>query len=53
LQSSAHNKEEHKPTDTCLKDKKMCVKNEMLPDGDLLLAVAGGDSDEETAEYRW
>ncbi|KAH9952598.1 hypothetical protein BC827DRAFT_1274406 [Russula dissimulans] len=53
LISSADNKEEHELMDTCLKDKKLCVKNEMLPDGDLLLTVAGGDLDEETAEYRW
>ncbi|KAN0139840.1 SSrecog domain containing protein [Lactarius tabidus] len=41
------NKEEHEPTDTYLKDKKVRVKNEMVPDGDLLLAAAGEDSDEE------
>jgi structure-specific recognition protein 1 len=41
------NKEEHELTDTYLKDKKVRVKNEMVPDGDLLLAAAGDDSDEE------
>ncbi|KAH9969560.1 structure-specific recognition protein-domain-containing protein [Russula dissimulans] len=41
------NKEEHEPTDAYLKDKKVRVKNEMLPEGDLLLAAAGDDSDEE------
>ena len=41
------NKEEHELTDTFLKDKKVRVKNEMVPDGDLLLAAAGDDSDEE------
>ncbi|KAH9042164.1 SSrecog-domain-containing protein [Lactarius pseudohatsudake] len=41
------NKEEHEPTDAYLKDKKVRVKNEMVPDGDLLLAAAGADSDEE------
>jgi hypothetical protein len=41
------NKEEHEPTDGYLKDKKVRVKNEMVPDGDLLLAAAGDDSDEE------
>jgi len=41
------NKEEHEPTDTYLKEKKVRVKNEMVPDGDLLLAAAGDDSDEE------
>jgi len=40
------NKEEHELTDTFLKDKKVRVKNEMVPDGDLLLAAAGDDSDE-------
>jgi structure-specific recognition protein 1 len=40
------NKEEHEPTDAYLKDKKVRVKNEMVPDGDLL-AAAGDDSDEE------
>jgi len=34
-------------TDTFLKDKKVRVKNKMVPDGDLLLAAAGDDSDEE------
>ncbi|KAI0300315.1 structure-specific recognition protein-domain-containing protein [Russula brevipes] len=41
------NKEEHEPTDAYLKDKKVRVKNEMVPDGDLLLAAAVDDSDEE------
>jgi structure-specific recognition protein 1 len=41
------NKEEHEPTDAYLKDKKVRVKNEMVPDGDLLLAAARDDSDEE------
>ncbi|KAI0004552.1 structure-specific recognition protein-domain-containing protein [Russula compacta] len=41
------NKEEHEPTDAYLKDKKVRVKNEMVPDGDLLLAAAGDESDEE------
>jgi len=41
------NKEEHELTDAYLKDKKVRVKNEMVPDGDLLLAAAGDDSDEE------
>jgi structure-specific recognition protein 1 len=41
------NKEEHELTDTYLKDKKVRVKNEMVPDGDLLLAAAVDDSDEE------
>ena len=41
------NEEEHEVTDTFLKDKKVRVKNEMVPDGDLLLVAAGDDSDEE------
>jgi structure-specific recognition protein 1 len=41
------NKEEHEPTDAYLKDKKVRVKNEMVPDGDLLLAAGADDSDEE------
>jgi len=42
------NKEEHKLTDTLLKDKKVRVKNTMAPDGGLLLgAAAEDDSDEE------
>ena len=41
------NKEEHEPTDAYLEDKKVWVKNEMVPDGDPLLAVAGDNSDEE------
>jgi hypothetical protein len=52
-QSSADNKEEHELMDICLKDKKMYMKNKMLPDSDLLLTVAGGNLDEGTAEYRW
>ncbi|THH15843.1 hypothetical protein EW146_g4688 [Bondarzewia mesenterica] len=40
------NKEEHEPTDAYLKDKKVRVKNEMMPDGEILLAGAD-DSDEE------
>ncbi|KAL4069890.1 structure-specific recognition protein-domain-containing protein [Scleroderma yunnanense] len=40
------NKEEHEPVESYLKDKKIKFKNEMVPDVDML-AVAGGDSDEE------
>ena len=38
-------KEEYELADTFLNDKMVRVKNEMVPDGGLLLAVAG-DSDE-------
>jgi len=41
------NKEEHQLTDTFLKDKKVQVKDEMVLDGDLLVAVAGDDLDED------
>jgi structure-specific recognition protein 1 len=40
------NKEEHELGDTFLNDEKVRVKNEMVPNGGLLLAVAD-DSDEE------
>ena len=40
------NKEEHELADTFLNDVKVRVKNEKVPDGGLLLAVAD-DSDEE------
>lgn len=41
------NKEEHEPTETYLKDKKIKVKNEMIPDADLLMAAAAGDDDDD------
>jgi structure-specific recognition protein 1 len=41
------NKEEHKFIDTFLKDKKVQVKNNMVAEGDLLLAAARDESDEE------
>ncbi|KAF8073884.1 structure-specific recognition protein-domain-containing protein [Lyophyllum atratum] len=41
------NKEDHEPVETYLKDKKIKVKNEMVPDADLLLAAAAGDDDED------
>ena len=42
------NRDEHEITETYLKDKKVRVKNEMVPDADLLLAaVAGGDDDDD------
>lgn len=40
------NKEEHEPVESYLKDKKLRLKNEMVPDVDLH-AAGGGDSDEE------
>ena len=39
--------EEHELTDTFMKDKKVQVKNEMVLDGDLLVAVGGDDLDED------
>ncbi|KAG6332186.1 hypothetical protein ID866_6901 [Astraeus odoratus] len=41
------NKEEHEPVESYLKDKKLKLKNEMVPDVDMLAAGAGDDSDEE------
>ncbi|PFH51256.1 hypothetical protein AMATHDRAFT_59569 [Amanita thiersii Skay4041] len=41
------NKEEHETTENYLKEKKIKVKNEMVPDTDLLLAAAGGDDDDD------
>jgi len=39
------NKEEHEPVEAYLKDKKVKLKNEMVPDIDML--AAGGDSSDE------
>ncbi|KAG6916314.1 hypothetical protein DXG01_007363 [Tephrocybe rancida] len=41
------NKEDHEPVETYLKDKKIKVKNEMVPDADLMLAAAAGDDDDD------
>jgi structure-specific recognition protein 1 len=41
------NKEDHELVETYLKDKKIRVKNEMIPDADLLLAAAAGDDDDD------
>ncbi|RDB17790.1 FACT complex subunit POB3 [Hypsizygus marmoreus] len=41
------NKEEHEPVETYLKDKKIKVKNEMIPDADLLLAATAGDDEDD------
>ncbi|TFK33013.1 structure-specific recognition protein-domain-containing protein [Crucibulum laeve] len=41
------NKEEHDAVESYLKDKKVKVKNEMVPDADLLLAAAAGDDDDD------
>ena len=41
------NKEEHEPTEAYLKDKKIRIKNEMVPDADLLMASAAGDDDDD------
>ncbi|EPQ51062.1 SSrecog-domain-containing protein [Gloeophyllum trabeum ATCC 11539] len=43
------NKEEHEPTETYLKDKKVRVKNEMMQDVDLLAGAGEDDEDEEMA----
>ena len=39
------NRDEHEFTETYLKDKKVRVKNEKVPDADLLLAAVTGDDD--------
>ena len=41
------NKEEHEVTEAYLRDKKIRVKNEMVPDADLLLAAVGADDDDD------
>jgi structure-specific recognition protein 1 len=41
------NKEEHESTEAYLKDKKIKIKNEMVPDADLLMAVAGVDDEDD------
>jgi len=41
------NKEDHELVETYLKDKKVKVKNEMVPDADLLLAAAAGNDDDD------
>lgn len=46
------NKEDHEPVETYLKEKKIRVKNEMVPDADLLLAAAAGDDDDDDDEMQ-
>ncbi|ESK95227.1 fact complex subunit pob3 [Moniliophthora roreri MCA 2997] len=41
------NKEEHEPVEQYLKEKKIRIKNEMVPDADLLMAAAVGEDDDE------
>jgi structure-specific recognition protein 1 len=41
------NKEEHEVTEAYLKEKKVRIKNEMIPDADILMAAVGDDDDEE------
>jgi structure-specific recognition protein 1 len=43
------NKSEHEVTEAYLRDKRVKVKNEMVPDADLLLAAVDDDDDEEMA----
>ncbi|KAF8628646.1 hypothetical protein AX15_003778 [Amanita polypyramis BW_CC] len=47
LNFTSINKEEHEPVELYLKEKKVKVKNEMVPDADLLLAAAAGDDEDE------
>ncbi|EGN98471.1 hypothetical protein SERLA73DRAFT_109982 [Serpula lacrymans var. lacrymans S7.3] len=41
------NKEEHEPTESYLKDKKIKIKNEMVPDVEMMLAAGAADDDDE------
>ena len=41
------NRDEYEITETYLKDKKVRVKNEMVPDADLLMAAVAGDDDDD------
>lgn len=41
------NKEEHEVTEAYLRDKKIRVKNEMVPDADLLMAAVVDDDEDE------
>jgi len=41
------NKGEHEVTEAYLRDKRVKVKNEMVPDADLLLAAVAGDDDDD------
>ncbi|KAF5317558.1 hypothetical protein D9619_013163 [Psilocybe cf. subviscida] len=41
------NKEEHEVTEAYLRDKKIRVKSEVVPDADLLLAAVAGDDDDD------
>ncbi|KAF8895652.1 structure-specific recognition protein-domain-containing protein [Infundibulicybe gibba] len=41
------NKEEHEPTEVYLKDKKIKVKNEMVPDVERLMTATAGDDDDD------
>ncbi|KAL0576943.1 FACT complex subunit [Marasmius crinis-equi] len=41
------NKEEHEPTESYLKEKKIRIKNEMMADAELLAAAVGDDDDED------
>jgi structure-specific recognition protein 1 len=44
------NKEEHDAIETYLKDKKVRIKNEMVPDTDILMAAGGDDDDDESMQ---
>ncbi|KAL0961006.1 hypothetical protein HGRIS_005999 [Hohenbuehelia grisea] len=44
---SSINKEEHEPTESYLKEKKIKLKNEMVPDVDAMLIAGAGDDDED------
>ncbi|KAJ2921601.1 hypothetical protein H1R20_g15492, partial [Candolleomyces eurysporus] len=46
------NKEEHEVTEAYLMDKKVRVKNEMVPDAELLMAGAGVDDDDDDEDMQ-
>ncbi|KAK1216887.1 FACT complex subunit [Marasmius sp. AFHP31] len=46
------NKEEHEPTESYLKEKKIRLKNEMVADAELLAAAVADDDDEDDEDMR-
>lgn len=46
------NKEEHESVDVYLKDKKIKIKTEMVPDVEMMLAAGVGDDDDDDDEMQ-
>lgn len=44
---SSLNKEEHEPVESYFKDKRVKIKNEMVPDADMIMAAVGADDDDD------